>query len=150
MMFTTGLNHWLVYSIIIWPWSTPNNWCTMLLSPWGQRGDVYVLVHIDKRTKEEEKKDADLQMRWLNHMCVFCAVLVRLCMHRACLPMQSSTDGRVGGWVLSAHRSSCGSVVPLLFTAQARRACQTRSMDTYQGWILCLLLMLFCYVGRII
>lgn len=41
-----------------------------------------------------------------------------LCMHQGCLTMQSSTDGRVGGWVLSAHRSSCGSVVPLLFTTK--------------------------------
>lgn len=39
-------------------------------------------------------------------------------MHQGCLTMQSSTDGRVGGWVLSAHRSSCGSVVPLLFTTK--------------------------------
>lgn len=34
--------------------------------------------------------------------------------------MQSGTDGLVGGWVLSAHRSSFGSAVPLLFTTQAR------------------------------
>lgn len=40
--------------------------------------------------------------------------------HAGCWVMQSGTDGLVGGWVLSAHRSSCGSAVPLLFTTQAR------------------------------
>ena len=65
------------------------------------------------------------------------SVLLSPCMHRACLSMQSSTDGRVGGWVLSAHRSSRGSVVPLLFCTQARRTCRTRSMETYQGRRVC-------------
>lgn len=78
----------------------------------------------------------DLQINVLNHM----PCMQWVCMRQACLPMQSCTDGCVGGWVLSAHRSSCGSVVvvPLLFTTQARRACQTCSTETCQGCTLCL------------
>lgn len=55
----------------------------------------------------------------------------------AYLAMQSGTDGRVGGWVLSAQRSSCGSAVPLLFATQARRAWPTCSTVTYQESIWC-------------
>lgn len=75
-------------------------------------------------------------MHRMNHKCLLCSESSVPACNRACSPMQSGTDGRVGGWVLSAHRSSCGSVVPLLFTTQARRACQTCSMETYQGWML--------------
>lgn len=113
---------------------------------YNQLVQAVIIFIITLRTKKEmftsccrlrmhQKKKTDLQMNWFeSHVS---SVLMSFCMHRACLPMQSSTDGRVGGWVLSAHRSSCGSVVPLLFTTQARRACQTRSMETYQGWMLC-------------
>lgn len=96
------------------------------------KGDVYILAeNASKTTTAQDQTEMCTWTGWIT--CVFMSV----CMQQACLPMQSSTDGRVGGWVLSAHRSSCGSVVPLLFNTQARRACQTRSTETCQGWILC-------------
>lgn len=95
---------------------------------------VYISLQAENAPKEKIKNKKSAHA--LDESYVF-SVQWELCMHQACLPMQSSTDGHVGGWVLSAHRSSCGSVVPLLFTTQARRACQTRSTETYQGWILC-------------
>lgn len=107
------------------------------------KGDVYILVRAENAPQNKKnKKKKRFRLRSADelgesHVSSVQPVLVTPCMHQACLPMQSSADGRVGGWVLSAHRSSCGSVVPLLFTTQARRACQTRSMETYQGWILC-------------
>lgn len=103
------------------------------------KGDVYILLRAENAPQKKKKKFRLRSADELgeSHVSSVQRVLMSLCMHQACLPMQSSADGRVGGWVLSAHRSSCGSVVPLLFTTQARRACQTRSMETYQGWILC-------------
>lgn len=102
------------------------------------KGDVYISLQAENAPKEnKQSRLRSAQEPGESHVSSVQWVLMSLCMHQACLPMQSSTDGRVGGWVLSAHRSSCGSVVPLLFTTQARRACQTRSIETYQGWILC-------------
>lgn len=94
-----------------------------------------------KKKKKKQKNNSD----WDSAGWITCVSSVLMSMHRACLPMQRSTDGRVGGWVLSAHRSSCGSVVPLLFTTQARRACQTRSVETYQGWY-CVFCVCVCFI----
>lgn len=60
-------------------------------------------------------------MHRMNHECLLCSEGSILAWNGgSCWPMQSGTDGLVGGWVLSAHRSSCGSAVPLLFTTRAR------------------------------
>ena len=121
--------------------------CRLLLSP-EDKGDVYVLLQAQTAPKGKENNTDETCSRnqWITCVARLCnqSSWVCACMHQSCLTMQSSTDGCVGGWVLSAHRSSCGSVVPLLFTAQARRARQTRSMETYQGWTWCVLVLLWC------
>lgn len=103
-----------------------------------KRGDVH--LQAEKVPKPKNTTSLISSVRWLDPMCllwipcVSCAVRAPECLHAprpACLCR--AADGRVGGWVLSAHASSCGSVVPLLFSTQARRACQTLSVETYQG-----------------
>lgn len=73
-----------------------------------------------KRKKEENKTAARARAQGKSRVSPQRGPCIMHAMEAAGCMQSGGTDGLVGGWVLSTHRSSCGSAVPLLFITQAR------------------------------